>query len=77
LAYPQLNANFGTTYFPNVAVQSFPNFIAAGTYGVLAAEGVKNGNGRPLFLLQILEIYRHSLELNGMQREGFFITAII
>ena len=48
LAYPQLNANFGTTYFPNVAVQSFPNFIAAGTYGVLAAEGVKNGNGQTI-----------------------------
>jgi len=48
LAYPQLNANFGTTYFPNVAVQSFPNFIAAGTYGVLAAEGVKNGSGQTI-----------------------------
>src|SRR5436190_751385 len=48
MAYPQLNANFGTTYFPNVAVQSFPNFIAAGTYGVLAAEGVKNGNGEAI-----------------------------
>src|SRR6478735_2301858 len=48
MAYPQLNANFGTTYFPNVAVQSFPNFIAAGTYGVLAAEGVKNGSGQTI-----------------------------
>ena len=48
LAYPQLQANLGTTYFPNVAVQSFPNFIAAGTYGVLAAEGVKNGNGQTI-----------------------------
>jgi len=47
-AYPQLAANFGTTYYPNVAVQSFPNFIAAGTYGVLAAEGVKNGNGETI-----------------------------
>ncbi|MEP6844456.1 MAG: TolC family protein [Panacibacter sp.] len=47
-AYPQLAANFGTTYFPNVAVQSFPNFIAAGTYGVLAAEGVKNRNGETI-----------------------------
>jgi outer membrane protein len=47
-AYPQLAANFGTTYYPNVAVQSFPNFIAAGTYGVLAAEGVKNGSGETI-----------------------------
>ncbi len=45
LAYPQISASAGTTHFPNVGVQTFPNFIAAGTYGVLAAEGVKNGNG--------------------------------
>jgi outer membrane protein TolC len=44
-AFPQLNANLGSTYYPNVAVQSFPNFIAQGTYGVLQAEGVKNGSG--------------------------------
>lgn len=47
-AYPQIAANFGTTYYPNVAVQSFPNFIAAATYGVLAQEGVKNGNGETI-----------------------------
>ena len=40
---PQLNGNIGATYNPNVAVQVFPNFIAAGTYGVLAQEGVKDG----------------------------------
>lgn len=48
MAYPQLAANFGTNYYPNVAVQSFPNFIAAGTYGVLEAEGVKDGEGNPI-----------------------------
>ena len=47
-AFPQLNANLGSTYYPNVAVQSFPNFIAQGTYGVLQAEGVKNGSGAPI-----------------------------
>ena len=48
MAYPQLNGNMGATYNPNVAVQVFPNFIAAGTYGVLAQEGVKGGNGGPI-----------------------------
>ena len=48
MAYPQVSANLGSNYYPNVAVQSFPNFIAAGTYGVLVAEGVKDGNGNPI-----------------------------
>lgn len=48
LAYPQINGSLGINYYPNVAVQSFPNFIAAGTYGVLVAEGVKDGSGNPI-----------------------------
>jgi outer membrane protein len=47
-AYPQLNGSAGANYFPNVAVQSFPNFIAAAAYGVLVQEGVKNGTGSPI-----------------------------
>jgi outer membrane protein TolC len=47
-AYPQVDANFTGQYNPNVTVQTFPNFIAQGTYGVLEAEGVKNGNGDPI-----------------------------
>lgn len=47
-AYPQISASASATYFPNIGVQTFPNFIAAGTYGVLEAEGVKNGNGDPI-----------------------------
>jgi len=47
-AYPQLNGSAGATYFPNVAIQSFPNFIAAATYGVLVQEGVKTGSGSPI-----------------------------
>src|SRR5438045_8887192 len=35
-AYPQITGSGSVTYNPNVAVQTFPNFIAAGTYGVLA-----------------------------------------
>ncbi len=47
-ALPQISGGVSANYFPNVAVQSFPNFIAAATYGVLEKEGVKNGNGNPI-----------------------------
>lgn len=47
-ALPQINGGIGANYYPNVAVQSFPNFIAAATYGVLVQEGVKNGAGNPI-----------------------------
>ncbi|GAA4317000.1 TolC family protein [Flaviaesturariibacter amylovorans] len=47
-AYPQINANAGITYNPLVLAQRFPNFIALGTYGVLAQEGVKNGSGQSI-----------------------------
>jgi outer membrane protein TolC len=47
-ALPQISGNGSVTYNPNVGVQTFPNFIAAGTYGVLAQEGVKNGAGEAI-----------------------------
>ena len=47
-AYPQLNGGITINYFPKVPVQSFPNFIAAATYGVLESEGVKDGSGAPI-----------------------------
>jgi outer membrane protein TolC len=47
-AYPNISGSFGINYFPNVPIQSFPNFIAAATYGVLQQEGVKNGSGQPI-----------------------------
>lgn len=47
-AYPRIGASLGANYFPQVATQVFPNFIALGTYGVLQAEGVKDGNGNPI-----------------------------
>ena len=47
-AFPQINGSLGTTYNPNLAVQSFPNFIAAATYGVLVDQGVKDGSGNPI-----------------------------
>lgn len=47
-AYPQLNGSFNTQFNPNVTVQTFPNFIAQATYGVLEAEHVNDGNGVPI-----------------------------
>jgi outer membrane protein TolC len=47
-ALPSINASTGINYFPNVSVQTFPNFIAAGVYGVLTQEGVKDGSGNTI-----------------------------
>jgi outer membrane protein len=47
-ALPQITGSGSFTYNPNVAVQTFPNFIAQGTYGVLVANNVKDGNGNPI-----------------------------
>ncbi len=48
MAYPQISSSIGFNYFPNIPIQSFPNFIKAATYGVLEDEGVKNGSGVPI-----------------------------
>lgn len=47
-AYPQVNASTGVTHFPNIAVQSLPNFISPATYQVLVDEAVKNGAGNTI-----------------------------
>jgi len=47
-ALPQISGNAAYNYFPNVTVQTFPNFIAAGVYGVLTQEGVTDGSGNPI-----------------------------
>lgn len=47
-AYPQFSGTAGANYYPNVAIQRFPNFIAAAAYGVLVQEGVKTGSGSPI-----------------------------
>ena len=44
-AFPQITGSSSLTANPKVAIQSFPNFIAAGTYGVLVQNNVKDGNG--------------------------------
>lgn len=47
-AFPHLNGSGSLNYNPNVATQTFPNFIAASTYAVLIQENVKNGNGNAI-----------------------------
>lgn len=47
-ALPNVTGNLSLNYFPKVPIQSFPNFIAQGTYGVLVDEGVKNGQGQAI-----------------------------
>lgn len=47
-AFPQITGSGSVNYNPNVSVQTFPNFIAQGTYGVLVENNVKKGNGEPI-----------------------------
>lgn len=48
MALPQVSGSVSANHFPDVAVQSFPNFIAQATYGVLENEGVKDGSGNAI-----------------------------
>ena len=47
-ALPQISGSGSLSYNPKVAVQTFPNFIAQSTYGVLIENNVKKGNGDPI-----------------------------
>lgn len=47
-ALPTITGSMGAQHFPNVAVQTLPNFISPATYQVLVNEGVKDGNGNPI-----------------------------
>ncbi len=47
-ALPTIAGNIGAQHFPNVAVQTLPNFISPSTYQVLIDQGVKDGNGNPI-----------------------------
>lgn len=44
-ALPSVSGSGSLGYNPNVVTQTFPNFIAAATYGVLEKEGVEGSNG--------------------------------
>ncbi len=48
MALPQVSGSASINYFPDIAVQKFPNFITRGTYDVLVQKGVKDGSGNPI-----------------------------
>jgi outer membrane protein len=47
-ALPQVNGSITGQYLPAIPVQVIPDFIGPSTYGVLAKEGVRDGNGQPI-----------------------------
>lgn len=47
-ALPSIMGSAGAQHFPNVAVQTLPNFISPATYQVLIDEGVRDRNGIPI-----------------------------
>lgn len=48
IAYPQLNASAGGTYYFDVPTTTLPDFISPSVYGVLVDNGVKDGNGNTI-----------------------------
>jgi outer membrane protein len=76
-AYPQLDARGGITYNPNIAVQSFPNFIALGTYGVLQQEGVKNAAGQPIVTPNDLGLLEASFGTKYTANVGLDLSQIL
>ncbi len=48
IALPQVNGSAGITHNFDIPIQTLPNFITQGTYGVLVKEGVKDGTGTPI-----------------------------
>lgn len=47
-AYPQLNGNIGSNYYPAIPVQTLPDFISPSVYQVLVDQGVKDGSGNAI-----------------------------
>lgn len=47
-AFPTISGSIGAQHFPNIAVQTLPNFISPATYQVLVDEGVRDGSGNPI-----------------------------
>jgi outer membrane protein len=75
-AYPQISGRVGTTYNPNVAVQSFPDFITAGTYKVLVDEGVNGSNGPIKFPTEI-DLLKASFQTKYIANAGLDLSQIL
>jgi len=76
-AYPQLSGRMGTTYNPNIAVQSFPDFISLATYGVLQKEGVADGSGRPITVPNDIGLIRAQFGTKWIANAGFDLSQIL
>lgn len=76
-AYPQLSGRLGTTYNPNIAVQSFPNFIAEGTYGVIAAENIRRGDGTVISKPEDLGLIQAQFGTKWIANAGFDLNQIL
>jgi outer membrane protein TolC len=75
-AYPQLSGRIGATYNPNVAVQSFPDFITAGTYKVLVDEGVNGSNG-PIKFPNEIDLLKASFQTKYVANAGLDLSQIL
>jgi outer membrane protein TolC len=76
-AYPQLSGRIGTTYNPNIAVQSFPNFIAEGTYGVIALEDIRRANGSTITKPEDLGLIQAQFGTKWIASAGFDLSQIL
>lgn len=76
-AYPQLTGRMGTTYNPNIAVQSFPDFISLATYGVLQKEGVTDGSGRPITVPNDIGLIRAQFGTKWIANAGLDLSQIL
>jgi len=76
-AYPQINASAGATYNPNIAVQSFPNFIAAATYGVIQQEDIRHGNGTPITVPNDFGLIQAQFGTKYIANAGFDLSQIL
>ena len=76
-AYPQLSGRMGTTYNPNIAVQSFPNFIAQGTYGVIEAENIRRGDGSAIKTPDDFGLIQAQFGTKWIANAGFDLSQIL
>jgi outer membrane protein len=76
-AYPQLSGRVGTTYNPNIAVQSFRNFVAEGTYGVIEKEDIRRGNGSPIPMPEDVGLIQAPFGTKWIANAGFDLSQIL
>lgn len=76
-AYPQLSGRVGATYNPNIAVQSFPDFISLATYGVLQKKGVVDGSGNPITVPDDIGLIQAQFGTKWLANAGLDLSQIL